>query len=220
MSAGGTTSARPSASTATPSARPLASRLTIAPASVSTIDFKGTILPRNSSGISVRVAPAALPMPERQVTGLSAHGDDEVPAPRGLRVDHQVVHDLDADRARGLIAEGPYVGRQVEIVVDRLGHVNDAQPMASRVRELVGGERGVIPPDGHQHLDAEAVERLDHPLHVLRTLGGVRAGDADARAAAEVDAARVRDGERNDVRDVPGHEPLKALLKAEDLDVR
>ena len=75
---------------------------------------------------------------EREVPGLAAHRDDEVPARGGLRVDHQVVDDLDADGARGLVAERPYVVRQVEIVVDRLGHVDDAQPAARRLSQPVG----------------------------------------------------------------------------------
>ena len=39
---------------------------------------------------------------EREVSGLAAHRDHEVPARRRLRVDHQVLDDLDADVARRL----------------------------------------------------------------------------------------------------------------------
>ena len=63
---------------------------------------------------------------ERQVAGLAAHRDHEVPARGGLGVHHQVLHDVDADVARGLEAEGVDVGGQVEVVVDRLGHVHHA----------------------------------------------------------------------------------------------
>ena len=142
---------------------------------------------------------------EREMAGLSSHGHDEVPAPRGLRVHHQVVHDLDPDRARGLVPERPDVGGQVEIVVDRLRHVNDAQPAPGGARELVRGEGGVVAADRQEHADPEAIEGLEHTLHVLRTSGGVCARDADARTAAEVDPARVFDGESNDVRDVSCH---------------
>ena len=63
---------------------------------------------------------------EREVAGLAAHRDHEVPARGGLGVHHQVLDDLDADVARGLEAEGVHVRRQVEVVVDGLGHVDDA----------------------------------------------------------------------------------------------
>ena len=43
--------------------------------------------------------------PEREVAGLAAHRDHEVPARRRLRVDHQVLDDLDAVVARGLEPE-------------------------------------------------------------------------------------------------------------------
>ena len=163
--------------------------------------------------------PRGLADPERQVPGLPAHRDDEVPAPGGLRVDHQVVDDLDADGARRLVPEGPHVVRQVEIVVDGLGHVNDPQPAAGGLRQLVGRERGVVAADGEEHADVEPLERRQDVAQVLGPPGRVRARDADAGAAAEVDAARVLDRERGDVRDVARHEPLEALLEPEDFDV-
>jgi hypothetical protein len=42
---------------------------------------------------------------QRQMARLAAHRDHEVPARRRLRVDHQVLQDVDAQVARGLIAE-------------------------------------------------------------------------------------------------------------------
>ena len=69
---------------------------------------------------------------EREVPGLAAHRDDEIPARRRLRVDHQVLDDLDAVVARRLEAEGVDVRRQVEIVVDRLRHVDDADAARRR----------------------------------------------------------------------------------------
>src|SRR5439155_1279843 len=55
--------ATPSASTATPSSRPYDSRLMTAPTSVSTTALSRMRGPGNSSGMSVSVAPAALPIP-------------------------------------------------------------------------------------------------------------------------------------------------------------
>ena len=140
---------------------------------------------------------------EREVPGLPPHGDDEVPARGRLRVDHQVVHDLDADGARRLVAEGADVVRQVEIVVDRLGNVHDPELAVRRGRELVGAVRGVVAADGDEHADAEPLERRQRDVEVLRVLGRVRARDAEVRAAAEVDAARVGDCQRRDVRSCP-----------------
>ena len=68
---------------------------------------------------------------EREVAGLAAHRDDDVPAPGRARVLHQVAHELDADVARGLEAEGRHVRRQRQVVVDRLRHV-DAADRAGR----------------------------------------------------------------------------------------
>ena len=49
---------------------------------------------------------------------LPPHRDDEVPAGGRLRVDHQVVHDPDADVARRVVTERVDVGRQIEIIVE------------------------------------------------------------------------------------------------------
>ena len=73
---------------------------------------------------------------ERQVARLSAHRDDEVPARGGLRVGQQVLHDAGADVARGLVAEGRDALGQVEIVVDGLRHVNDAERALRVLGEL------------------------------------------------------------------------------------
>ena len=69
---------------------------------------------------------------EREVAGLPAHRDHEVPARRRLGVDHQVLDDLDAVVARGLEPERVDVRRQIEIVVDRLRHVDDADAARRR----------------------------------------------------------------------------------------
>ena len=73
---------------------------------------------------------------EREVAGLSAHRDDEVPARRGLRVGQQILHDAGADVARRLVAEGRDALGQVEIVVDRLRDVDDAERALRVLGEL------------------------------------------------------------------------------------
>ena len=96
---------------------------------------------------------------EREVAGLPAHRDDEVPARGRLGVDHQVLDDLDADVARRLEAEGVDVRGKVEVVVDRLRHVDDVDPAARPLLELHRREGGVVAADGDELRDVEAEER-------------------------------------------------------------
>jgi hypothetical protein len=133
---------------------------------------------------------------EREVAGLASHGDDEIPPRRRLRVDHEVLHDLDAVVTRGLEAEGVHVGRQVQIVVDRLGHVRDA--------------------DAPLRLRFELHRRVLEQLRIGRR---VRARDADEGPAAEVNPAHLVDAERHDVLGVATHDPLEPFANAEDVDV-
>ena len=49
-----------------------------------------------------------------------------------------------------LIPERVNVGRQVEIVVDRLGHVDDTDTARGLTFELHGGIRGVITANGDE----------------------------------------------------------------------
>ena len=157
--------------------------------------------------------------PQGQMPGLAAHRDHVVPARGRLRVDHQVLHDVDAEVARGLEAEGVDVRRQVEVVVDRLRHVHDLQPPGRLLLQLHGRESGVVAADrdelGHPH----AQQGQQRVLHVLGVGGGVGAGDADVGAAPEVDPADVFDPERDDMVDVALHDPLEAVPDAQDLDV-
>ena len=100
----------------------IAETLEIAPTSVSTIALSriaaGELLGDQRQGRARRLADA-----EREVAGLAAHRDDEVPARGRLGVDHQVLDDLDAVVPRGLEPERVDVRRQVEVVVDGLRHV-------------------------------------------------------------------------------------------------
>src|SRR5207302_1835861 len=125
---------------------------------------------------------------QREVAGLAAHGRHEVPARGGLGVHHQVLDDVHPHVARGLEPEGVDGGGQVEVVVDGLGDVDDAQ----------------------------AEQREHGVLEVLGVGGGVGAGDPDLRTAAEVDPAHVLDGQGGDVLDVALHDPLEAVADAQD----
>ena len=145
--------------------------------------------PSNSSGISVSVAPGRLADAEREVARLAPHGDDEVPARGRLGVDHQVLDDLDAVVARRLEPERVDVAGQVEVVVDRLRHVDDADAAAGLLLELHRRVGRVVAADRDELRDVQAQQRDDRVLEVLRVLRRVRAGDADVRPAAEVDAA-------------------------------
>ncbi len=152
--------------------------------------------------------------------GFAAHGDDEVPAARGLGVDHQALHQADAVVARGLEAEGVDVGRQVEVVVDRLRHVHDLESTASRLLDLHCRERGIVAADRDQPRDAEAFESADGGLEQSGILGGVGARGAELRAAPKVDATHLVDGQRAHVIEVAAHQPLEPVLDAEHLDAR
>ncbi len=125
---------------------------------------------------------------ESQVPRRSPHRDDEVPARRRLRVDHQVLDDLDAVVARGLEAERVDVGRQVEVVVDRLWYMDDLQASGGRLLEPHRRVGRVIAADRDEPGDVQAQQGFDGVLEVLRVLRRVRARDADMRATAKVDA--------------------------------
>src|SRR5262245_5457515 len=78
----------------------------------------------------------------------------------------------------------------------------------------------VVAADRDEHANAEPVETLEAALEELMALGGVRARDSEVRSAAEMDAARIRDGERSDATRVALHQPTEAVLNPEYLDAR
>ena len=102
---------------------------------------------------------------ERQVSGLAAHRDHEVPARRRLRVDHEVLDDLDAEVARRLEPEGVDVGRQIQVVVDGLRHVDDADAAGGALFELHRRERRVVAADGDElrHVQPQQRQRPCSP---------------------------------------------------------
>ena len=152
------------------------------------------------------------------MAGLAAHRNDEIPARRRLGVDHQVLHDVDAVVPRGLEPERVHVRRQVEVVVDRLRHVDDANPAGRALFEVHRRERRVVAADGDELRDVEPKQR-GHGVFEQSWVGRrIGARDAEVRSAAKVDAADGVDGERHDMRRVALHDPLEAVADPDDGD--
>ena len=84
--------------------------------------------------------------------------------------------------------------------------------------ELHRRERGVVSADGDELRDVEPQQRLDRVLEQRRALRRIRARDADVRAAAEMNAADAFDRERDDVIDVPLHDPFEPVAQSDDVD--
>ena len=120
--------------------------------------------------------------------------------------------------AGGLEPERVDVGREVEVVVDRLRHVDDADAAGGALLELHGGEGGVVAADGHELRDVQAQQRVDGLVEERRVLGRVGARDAEVRAAAKVDAADGVDRERHDMVDIALHDPGEAVADADDVE--
>src|SRR6185436_17649050 len=126
--------------------------------------------------------------------------------------------DLDPDVPRRLVAEGVDLGRQVEIVVDGFGDVNDPEAPGRLALDAGGREGRVVTADGDEVGDVEPQQRQHRVLEGFGALGGVGTRDPDEGAAPEVDAARVLDGQAAAVLDVALHDPFEAVLDAEHLD--
>ena len=155
---------------------------------------------------------------EGQVTSLPAHRNHEVPPRCRLGVDHQVLDDVHAVVASRLEPERVDVGWQVEIVVDRLRHVDDANPPRGARLELHRRERRVVAADRHELRDVQPQQRVDGLVEERRVFRGIGTRDAEVRTAAEVNAADGIDRERDDVIDVALHDPRKPVADADDVD--
>jgi hypothetical protein len=97
--------------------------------------------------------------------------------------------------------------------------VHDANAAVGALLDLHGREGGVVSPDGDELRHVEPQQRDHHVLQVLGVHGRVGTGDADVRAAPEVDAADGLDGERGHVVDVAVHDPLEAVADPDDFHV-
>ena len=152
---------------------------------------------------------------EREVSGRPAHGDHEVPAPRGLRVLHEVLDELRAELARGLEPEGRDAMRQRQVVVDGLRHVTDGDLPARLLLHAGRGVGRIVAADGHEVLDAQGRQGLDDVGHLFGALGRVLARCADDGAAAHVDARDFVGMEVHDVRRVALGQPLEPVADAD-----
>jgi hypothetical protein len=110
------------------------------------------------------------------------------------------------------------VGREIEIVVDRLRHVNDLDAAGGHFLELHRRERRVVATDRDEHRHIETEQRRDRSLELRRLARRIGARDADVGTTAKVNPADVLDLERLHVIDVALHDPLEAVTDADDLD--
>ena len=149
---------------------------------------------------------------------LAAHGHDQVPARRRLGVNHQVLDQLDAHVPRGLEAEGGNAVRQVEVVVDGLRHVDDAQTPAGVRCQAHRREGGVVAADRDQLVDTELLECARGRLEVAWIPGRVGARDPEVRAAREVDATHRFDGQRQGTAGVALHQPFETVTNPDHAD--
>ena len=122
--------------------------------------------------------------------------------------------------SRGLEAERVDVRRQIEVVVDRLRHMDDADAAGGLLRQAVRRVRRVVAAHRDQLRDAETPQRHDRLLEARVVACRIGARDADMRAAPEVNAADRLDGEGRDVIDVAVHDPLEPVADADDVDAR
>ena len=176
--------------------RPSLSRLMIAPASVSTIvlqaDRRGELLGDQRQRRAGRLADARAP------------GGRPCGPSRSTKYQRDVVF---ASTIRFLTISTPTwravwkpkvstCDRQVEVVVDRLRHVDDADAAVRRARSSFIAENAVSsPPMVISCVDVRgAAASRSSCSSSAGILGRVGAGDAEVRAAAEVDAADGLDG--------------------------
>ena len=187
----------------------------IAPTSVSTIAWKGTRSP-NSSGTKVKVAPAALPMPRARW-----------PALRPIEITKNQCEVVFASTMRFFTISTPTWravwkpkvstcggrSRSLSIV---LGTWTTRMRPAECGVELHRRVGGVVAADRDQLRRRRGCRSaLTRVLEQGGIAGRIGARDPEVRAAAEVDAAHVVDGERRHVLDVALHDPVEAVADAE-----
>src|ERR1051325_10846974 len=154
---------------------------------------------------------------ERQVAGGAAHDDDEIPAPRRARVFHQILHEGEAQVARGLEAECWDVARQRQVVVDGFRNVADAQPSGGPLGQFAGAEHRVIAADGGEIADLQLGQRREDGIEVLGLFGRVGARSVENRSALEMDARHLVAVQKLRLVGIARHEPVKAVENTDDL---
>ena len=172
----------------------------------------------NSSGISVSVAPAALPMPSARWPALRPIAITKYQREVVFASTIRFFTMLDADVARGLEAEGVDVGGRSRSLSIVFGTCTTRMRPCAFSSSFIAEKAVSSPPIV---MSCETLSRSSEMTVFSRCSGflrRVRARDADVRAAAEVDAAHLVDGQRAHVVDVALHDPLEAVADAEDLD--
>src|SRR3954468_7621569 len=158
--------------------------------------------PRNSSGMMVSVAAAALPMPNARKPAarpmLITTYQREVVRASSARLRTMVtprwrgVSEPDARQGGGRVeAERRRRVGQRQIVVDGLGNVGHADGPAGLLVDLAGREGGVIAADGDQGGDPEPAQGAEHGGHGRFGPGGVVPRRAQDGAAAESEVLDV-----------------------------
>ena len=186
----------------------------IAPTSVSTIARNETRSP-NSSGMSVSVAPAALPMPSARW-----------PAFRPIEITKNQCDVVLASTMRFFTISTPTWRAVWKPNVSMCGGRSRSLSMVfgtcttrSRPPEcstsFIAENAVSSPPIVMSCVTPRLASAATHVLEVLRIGRRVGARDAEERAAAEVDAAHVVDAERRHVLDLALHDPAKAVADAE-----
>src|SRR5437773_2710096 len=104
---------------------------------------------------------------ERQMTGLSTHRDDVVPARSSLRIRHKVLDYAYAVVTRSLVSERIDVSGKIEIIVDRLRDVDDTNAARRLSFESHRRMRRVVAADGYELRDVEMEKRPDRVLEVF-----------------------------------------------------
>ncbi len=151
---------------------------------------------------------------ESQVSGVSPHHYDVVPASRGPGVFHQMGEQPGGVLPGGLEAEGGNAGGEWKIVVDGLGDVGNSDAPLGLFGDTKRREGGVVTADGDEVIDTELVEAGDHAIEILGALGGIRPGSQQDRAAERTDPRDVRDFQGDGVAGVALHQPAEALPDA------
>ena len=121
---------------------------------------------------------------------------------------------------------------QRQVVVDRLGNVDDADPAINDFGNEPRTEHGVVPADGDQVRDAHAVQIADGLVDfcLIRSDAGrspqplgieqVRAGRSQDRSAVKMNTAHSLDVQRHGVLhsvEILGRQPAQPFIHAEHL---
>ena len=156
---------------------------------------------------------------DREMARLPSHRDDEVPPRRRLGVYHEVLDDFDTVVSRRLVPERIDVGWEVEVVVDRLRDVHDADaaggPSARRfIAEYTVSSPPIV-------MSCVTLSRSSEITAFSRVCGLV-VGFAREMPICEPPRKWIRLTasvvEADDVVDIALHDPFEAIAQPDDLE--